>query len=187
MIIYNLKKIKKFSKKYIIEYENTLNFNIFSCPHCKSNKLEKWGKYTRNIIYYKNNQKYEDVIEIKRFRCKNCNKTQSVIPNFLVPYKIHITEYIPDTIESIMTSGNKITCEKYKISRQLLKYWLDCFEEHFTRISITLCETRKIKAIRQISKSMYDFIYKYYYENKVIYMMHMSDNYNMPILKWAPT
>lgn len=121
-------------------------------------------------------------------RCKNCGKTQSIIPAFLIPYKVHITEYITNAIKyKIIHESNNDTCIKYQLSRQLLKYWMDCFEMHFTRISVTICETNKNRVIREISKTIYDFIYKYYCENRMIYMMYISNDLNKPILKWAPT
>ena len=178
-----------FNKICIKNYEDTLNFNISRCPYCNSYGLIKWGTYTRNIVYYKNSKKCENTIQIKRIMCKNCNKTQSIIPNFLVPYKVHTVEYITESVKNKITRGNayNITCEKYQISRQLLKYWLDCFEEHFTRISTVLCDIDKKKIIKQISKNIYTFIYDYYHQNKLIYMMYIIDDFNMPILRLAPT
>ena len=84
--------------------------------------------------------------------CKSCSKTQAIIPNFLVPYKIHITQYITEVIKDKVTKNNvyNITCIKYQISRQLLKYWFNCFEKHLSRISTILCETNIKKLIRQI-------------------------------------
>lgn len=189
MIAYNSKKIKCFSKICIKEYENTLNFNIFNCPNCNSDKLIKWGTYTRNVVYYKNNEKIEETIQIKRIKCNNCNKTHSIIPTFLIPYKVHTLEYINDVIKNKLTKNNTYNnvSEKYQISRQLIKYWLDCFGNHFTRISTVLCDIDKKKIIRQISKNIYTFIYDYYHQNKLIYMMYISNDFNRPILKWAPT
>lgn len=189
MIIYNSKKINTFNEKSIKKYEDTLNFNISKCPNCNSLKLIKWGKYTRNVVYYKNGKKYENTIEIKRIRCNDCKKTHSIIPSFLVPYKIHTIEYINKVIKNKIIKDNtyKVSCDKYQISRQLLKYWLDCFEDHYTRISVTLSETNKKKIIRIINNSIYDFIYKYYCENRRIYMMYISNDSYKPILKWAPT
>ena len=84
MIVYNLKKINSFNKNCIKKYENTLNFKITKCPFCGDEKLVKWGKYTRNVIYYKDNEKHEDTIEIKRIRCNGCKKTHSIIPTYLL-------------------------------------------------------------------------------------------------------
>ena len=105
MITYNLKKVK-FTKKIIKEYEETENFYISSCPCCNSEKIIKWGSYTRNVIYYKNGKKYETTIKIKRIKCKDCGHTQSIIPNFWVPYKVHIVEYITEVLKDEITSNN---------------------------------------------------------------------------------
>jgi len=189
MINYNCLKVNNFNKKCIKEYEEYENFNIKTCPKCESEVIIKWGTYTRNIIYYKKGKKYEDTIQIKRIKCKNCNKTQSIIPIFITPYKIHTPEYITQVIKEKITKPKTYNCifEKYEISRQLLKYWLSCLEKHYTRITTTINETNKNKIIKQIKKTLYEFIYKYYKENKKIYMMYITEEKDMPILKWAPT
>ena len=189
MIIYNPKKVNRFSQKCIKEYEETINYSITECPICGSENIIKWGSYLRNVIYYNNNKKYEKTIEIKRIMCKNCNKTNAIIPSFLVPYKIHVTEYITEVVKNKLTKENNYNqvSRKYQISRQLIKCWLDCFNAHLTRIEVTLSETNIRQILRIIKKELYKFIYQYYYENKIIYLMYISEEKDMPILKWAPT
>ena len=99
MIIHYSTKVKKFSKKNIYKYEETENFNIKGCPHCGSDDYIRWGNYERNIVYFKNGIKYEETIKIKRIKCNNCNKTHSIIPAFLIPYKVHTLEYIIEVLK----------------------------------------------------------------------------------------
>ena len=188
MIIHYSTKVKKFSKKNIYEYEQTENFNIRNCPHCGSDDYIKWGSYKRNVVYFKNNQKCENTIEIKRIRCNNCKKTHSIIPAFLVPYKVHILEYIVETIKhKNVHSKITLTEKKYSISRQLITYWEECFNEHFSRVRTTLGKNNRIEIIRIIKEELYNFINEYYHKNKHVFMMYIDKGYSMPILKWAPT
>jgi len=188
MIAYNLKNVKS-SLKNIKIYEEMENFKIKNCPCCGSEEIIKWGKYTRNVVSYENKEKREYVIEIKRIKCKECNKTQSIIPTFLIPHKVHTTSYITDILKASIANNkkDKEIEEEYKITRQLKKYWQKNYNEHKSRIATTLEEVKDKKIIRKISKELKGFIEKYYKENKIIYMMYMSKKGNAPILKWAPT
>ena len=59
------------------------------CHSCGAiNTLVKFGSYHRNISCI-----IDDVIEnynvsVHRVKCKSCNHTHALLPNFLVPYKI---------------------------------------------------------------------------------------------------
>ena len=188
MIIHYSTKVKCFNKICIDEYEQTENFNIGECPNCNHTDYIRWGSYERNVVYFKNGKKYENTITMKRIRCKRCKKTHSIIPAFLVPYKVHILEYIMDTVKH-KNIHNKVsnTCKNYNVSRQLIKYWEDCYEEHFTRTCTTLESNNGKKVIRIIRKRLYSFINEYYHKNRIVFMMYIDKGYNKPILKWAPT
>jgi hypothetical protein len=55
---------------------------INKCPKCHNNMI-KHGFYARTVITIKN-KSY--IIFIRRYRCKNCDKTISILPSFLLPY-----------------------------------------------------------------------------------------------------
>lgn len=188
MIIHYSTKVKNFNKKCINEYEQSENFNIRKCPNCNREHYIKWGSYTRNVVYFKNGKKYESTIKIKRIRCNDCKATHSIIPSFLVPYKVHILEYIIEVIKYKIIKNNsfKVTI-KYNVSRQLVDYWNLCYKEHFTRLCATLENNDKKKVIRIINKDIYNFINIYFKENNLIFMTHISSCYRRPILKWVPT
>lgn len=188
MIIHYSTKVKKFSKKNIYKYEETENFNIKGCPHCGSDDYIRWGNYERNIVYFKNGIKHEETIKIKRIKCNNCNKTHSIIPAFLIPYKVHTLEYIIEVLKKKEKKERSIKLEeKYKISRQLINYWSECYKEHYTRICTTLEINNSKKIIMKIYKELYNFINEYYNKNKLVFMMYIDKGHNRPILKWAPT
>ena len=188
MIIHYSTKVKSFNKICIYKYEQTENFNIRKCPNCNSEDYIKWGGYERNVVYFKNGKKYENTIKIKRIRCNNCKSTHSIIPSFLIPYKVHTLEYIIEVIKhKQIHKNNSKTVSKYDISRQLISYWNDCYKKHFTRVCTTLENNNSKKVIRIIVKDIYNFINKYFKDNNLIFMMYIDKGYNRPILKWAPT
>lgn len=55
---------------------------LSKCPHC-GDHLIKNGFYTRYIITNFNNTY---IIYIRRYRCKHCNHTVSILPSFLLPH-----------------------------------------------------------------------------------------------------
>lgn len=50
------------------------------CPRCKD-RLIKHGFYQRNILTV--NRYYS--VYIRRYKCKHCGRTVSILPNFLIP------------------------------------------------------------------------------------------------------
>ena len=55
---------------------------IKRCPECHD-KMIKHGFYDRTVITI-SNKAY--IIFIRRYRCKYCDKTVSILPSFLLPY-----------------------------------------------------------------------------------------------------
>lgn len=188
MIIHYSTKVKIFNKKCINEYEQSENFNIRKCPNCNSVNHIKWGNYTRNVVYFKNGKKCENTIKIKRIRCNDCKTTHSIIPSYLVPYKVHILEYIIEVIKHKIIKNNSFKVAiKYNVSRQLVDYWNSCYKEHFTRICTILVNNNIKEVIKIINRDIYNFSNIYFKENNLIFMMYITSYYKGPILKWAPT
>ena len=79
--LYNLNKIN-IVKREIKKYEKECNYGYIECPCCGSDKLISYGGYERNVVVYNTYTK----IKIKRVMCKECGKTHSLIPYFLIPY-----------------------------------------------------------------------------------------------------
>ena len=151
MILLNYKKCNTFLNKneyvakkdklkqleeYIKEYENENNYGYLICPNCESDKLILWGKYSRNIgiygVYYS--------INIRRVKCKECNKTHALIPSFIMPYFQNEISFIEVAIAIKEEDNNTINeiSSKLNITRQIINQWLKRFRNHLSRLKTTI-------------------------------------------------
>lgn len=51
------------------------------CPHCRHDRLIRWGYYRRQ------GKPLLNAIRIQRVRCKKCGRTSNVLPSFLLAYR----------------------------------------------------------------------------------------------------
>lgn len=102
------------------------NFPYYnSCPKCHSNdRLYRHGFYWR----YGVTDIMTERVPICRYRCRNCRKTFSVLPNFFIPYFQHTLTTIMNYIEEKMV-GNKMM--RY---RQLVDFYVKRFSSQLTWI-----------------------------------------------------
>ena len=68
-------------EEYVKKEKNNKFPQLKKCPHC-GDHLIKHGFYTRFIITQFNTY----VVFIRRYRCKHCNHTVSILPSFLLPH-----------------------------------------------------------------------------------------------------
>ena len=72
----------KITVREYVQREKNNNFpQLSKCPNC-GDHLIKHGFYTRYIITNFNNTY---LIYIRRYKCKHCNHTVSILPSFLLP------------------------------------------------------------------------------------------------------
>lgn len=69
-------------KEYFQRGKNNNFPQLSKCPHC-GDHLIKHGFYTRYIITNFGNTY---LIFIRRYKCKHCNHTISILPSFLLPH-----------------------------------------------------------------------------------------------------
>ena len=101
MIILNSKNFKSnYEQIRILElYKEIDDFYNLECPYCQSDELIKWSSYKRTIYYLDENQKLKwELLEIKRVKCQQCQKTHALLPECIVPYKQPILEVILKSI-----------------------------------------------------------------------------------------
>lgn len=70
------------------------------CPHCDDrSSFSALGYYSRNIT---NTERGVLRIFVRRFRCRNCGKTVSILPSFAQPYRLvqnaTISEFFSGTL-----------------------------------------------------------------------------------------
>jgi len=72
--------------RYVGENFHLLVTKPGACPHCGAQRaLEALGYYSRNIT---SSQATVVRICIRRFRCRGCAKTVSILPSFAQPYRL---------------------------------------------------------------------------------------------------
>ena len=93
--------------------------NICPCCHAK-NKLIKYGTYERNLSILEDAEVKNYKISVQRVICKSCNHTHSLLPNFIVPYKIMALFSIAKIVQSAsITSAYKLA-EIINLSVQMI-------------------------------------------------------------------
>ena len=120
MFIFNFNhNIKTYTNNIEKIYINRPNY----CPSCGCHhEFHLHGSYERIVIYF--NKEYR--IKIYRFKCpnKNCNKTTSALPSFLIPYRQYSYAVILFTLyQAFVKEKNNIAISKIskgKLSRQLV-------------------------------------------------------------------
>lgn len=150
MIILNDKKVNSF-QQILDNYENSLNNPYIVCPSCGSSKLIKWGTYTRYVCYIDNNILNYKCINIKRVKCKGCGHTHSLLPSFIVPYKIYTLDVI---LSSIIYKDLTFT-----ISYDVIDKWNKQFNEFLPYLKTMFKNQDKYLIIEKFIKDI-----KYYYK-----------------------
>lgn len=100
---------------------------IEQCPHCKAKeRLYKHGFYSRNAI--KDDNTY--LILIRRLKCLSCNKTVSILPDFLIPYYQNTLTTVINRIRDYII--------KRKINgvRQLVEFYVKRFLSQLKQIEM---------------------------------------------------
>ncbi|MFQ5868139.1 MAG: DUF6431 domain-containing protein, partial [bacterium] len=89
-----------------------LRFPPLTCFKCKQkDHIIKHGYYWRYVIDL-NSERF--TIPIQRFRCKNCNKTFSYLPPFLVRYRPYLLELFSPLITEYLTTSYSLSQLLYK-------------------------------------------------------------------------
>ncbi|MDR0324346.1 MAG: DUF6431 domain-containing protein [Treponema sp.] len=119
------------------------------CPQCGADYLRKHGYYERHLITVG----FEGRIKIRRYRCRDCKKTVSLLPSFCHPKRTYGTEII---IKSLNEFYNKILTVFAVImnilkttgvdcSRQLLLHYRRRIEQNLNVLIMTLTDIQSLK------------------------------------------
>lgn len=71
-------------------------FNSLKCPHCGAYHCIKWGSYSRDVVHINGERKK---INVRRYRCKICNGTFSILPEYVLPRKKYSKSAIIQMLE----------------------------------------------------------------------------------------
>lgn len=174
MIILISKKINSYFKKNLINYINTNNYGILTCPNCGSNEYIRWGHYERNVIFFNEGGTCLEsfILNIQRIKCKSCNKTHALLPFGIIPYKQFNDVVISEILfKALNTNVNEIST-KYNIDCSLINKWIYQFKKfHFFRIS-TLLSKHDIKDTINSFFKNYEYKIKYIISNNFCFMQN---------------
>ena len=96
------------------------------CPCCSYPKrLIRHGYYWRHAVFF--HQYFR--IPILRFRCLSCDKTFSILPDFLLPYFQHSLEFVLECLREYF-----LKCTS-KVYHQLLQFYRRRFLRNLNLIS----------------------------------------------------
>ena len=180
MIILNFNNFKSNQIVSNVNMVNILNFYKsfddfydLECPYCKSDEFIKWGSYVRVIFYsVENNNLKEDLLEIKRVKCKKCHKTHALLPNCIVPYKQPMLDIILKSIIELPKSF------EYPFSYETIQNWKYIYKRKFLPYLNTMFNNLK-DLIPQVLSKIFITYEEFFKINKLILMMSHKGIYNM--------
>jgi len=140
------------------------------CPFKKCmarKKLKKHGYYKRYII----TKAYTIKIRIRRYKCKICGRTVSMLPSFCIPYYQYTADVIIDIVkDSYKYKSNSRTARKWKalintITRRNITYYRARLRQNrkyiqyvLNQISPRYIELNQITGDNEWTKRMFDEI-----------------------------
>jgi len=85
-MIYDFSRI---CKTYSENFYTRDFFNETSCPRCRARgRFNLHGSYSRHVVYFDKCKLVEELIKIKRIRCRSCESTHAVLPGDIIAYKL---------------------------------------------------------------------------------------------------
>ena len=133
----------------ILLYEETYMINDYSnfiCPCCRNKDTLSFHKiYSRNLVFTIKDYLITAKIKLIVLDCSHCKKYKknqhfhTLLPDFILPYHSYSSNIILDSI-SDKFNNEKIEniTNKYKISYQLLYYWITILNKYLFVCSIIL-------------------------------------------------
>lgn len=114
-------KNQTLNQEYIQELMPSCTEVSCNCPKCKAkSNFSFHGCYMRNVTFIHENSSYNFRIAVTRVICNSCGCTHSLLPNFIIPYKIHSRDSILYVVSQAQSSSISETSEKLNISFQLI-------------------------------------------------------------------
>lgn len=169
----------------ILSYEETYLINDYSnltCPCCKNEGTLFFHKlYFRNLMFTIGNYFITAKIKLIVLECSHCKKSKvkqhfhTLLPGFIFPNHQYSSEIILDSLTDKYHSQKiEEIMKKYKISYQLLYYWILIFRKYLLVCSvvlkmhiITLTIINKINEERQtFQKNFYQQYFHPFFLNK---------------------
>ena len=104
-----------------------------TCPICGSKgSCHVHDYYGRSIIELYAGKRITDTLCIQRVYCDSCNHAHAILPDIIIPYSRFGLIFILHVLASLFTKSCTIEqlCEKYDISINLLRKWINLWNSH---------------------------------------------------------
>lgn len=177
MILLKCKKSKhfhvNFSESLKLYNNGKTNYDI-KCPHCNSTNLISHGYYKRTVIYDDNNSILTKRIIIKRVKCKDCNKTHSLLPFDIIPYK----QVVFSTIINCIYDDDYFNSTNFSFDVRLK--WFKQYKTFLPYIKTILNNSTNIYSI--IKNNFSNFFETFYIKTKKILFLLRYGIYNIGLL-----
>jgi transposase-like protein len=114
------------------------------CPLCRADLLHKHGFYSRYLILLH----FEGMILIRRYICKECGHTVSLLPSFAHPGRAYGIEAIIHVLAEFYVEKRYVSeiCTFSVCSRQLLRWFRLRIKENLNMLIMTLTEVLSLRA-----------------------------------------
>ena len=120
------------------------------CPQCHADYLRRHGYYSRDLV----TEGFEGIILIRRYLCKECGRTVSVLPAFCHPRRTYGMRAIIGLLKEYYVKI-KAVCQAvlsyYKtsgveISRQLLRHYRIRLKKNLNNLIMAITDIRSLRA-----------------------------------------
>jgi len=115
------------------------------CPHCKKDLLKKHGYYRRYLVL----TRFSGRILARRYICKECGRTVSLLPSFAHPGRAYGIEPIINALGAFYVDGLPVcgaASASAVCSRQLLRWFRIRMEENLGMLVMGLTEALCLRA-----------------------------------------
>lgn len=120
------------------------------CPNCRADFLKRHGFYGRHLIA----PGFEGEIMIRRFCCRRCGRTVSLLPSFCHPLRSYgllavfgiLSEFYVKESAACLAAGDFMASTGVACSRQLLLHYRRRIEGNLNGVIMAVTEIRGLRA-----------------------------------------
>jgi len=120
------------------------------CPQCKADYLRKHGYYERDLVTLG----FAGYIIIRRYHCRECNRTVSLLPSFCHPGRTYgllaifglLAEYYIAMSAACLAAARFLAATGIECSRQLLRHYRRRIEENLKSLVMAIISTHALRA-----------------------------------------
>jgi len=133
-----IRQVTIFSKLFFIKLSDLMLLMAMEpdyrvCPHCGAiGCCRPHGRYTRWLIYILNGIREQQIIYVKRVKCKSCKRTHALLADVLIPYSSYSLRFILHVLREYYCKNctAEALCLRYSIAISTFYAWKGLFVKH---------------------------------------------------------